>query len=61
MSKAFKLSNMTGKEKGLYFVLVLILFTEWQPEKYHNGTLMQSCEECYGSALFENFLISFPF
>lgn len=40
MKKAFKPSNMTGKEKGLYFVLVLILFTEWQPEKYHIDILM---------------------
>lgn len=62
MKKAFMSSNMTGKEKGLHFILVLILFTEWQPEKYYNDTFMQSCEECYGGALFENlFKMSFPF
>lgn len=55
--KAFKPSNMTSKEKGLYSVLVLILFTEWQPEKYHNGTLMQSLGECFAVLFLKTFYL----
>ncbi len=52
MRKAFKLSNMTGKERVLYFVWVLNLFTEWQTEKYYNGTMMQSLEGSVIGVLF---------
>lgn len=48
MRGAFKLSNMTGRERVLYFVWIPNLFTEWQPEKYYNGIFDEKFEgECY--------------
>ena len=54
---------MTGKERVLYFVWVVKLFTERQPEKYKIGTLMQSLEDggIVWALFFEGFLISFMF
>ena len=37
MRKAFKLSNLTGKERVLCYVWVLNLFTEWRPGRFHEA------------------------